>query len=135
MLLATFLVLFFLPSSPSRSSSSSSPPASSWQRLRRVDFVGSGLLALALLAFLIPMEIGGNKVSWTHPIIPGLFVASAVLFFVFLRSEERAAEPVVPLDIFHIRDVNLSLLTQMLQTAAQLGVRSNACVSLLRHPC
>lgn len=117
MLLATALVMFFLPNrEPSHGE------VSAWRRLRRVDFAGSALLALFLLACLIPMEIGGIKVPWTHPVIPGLFAASGVLFVAFLRTEQRATEPVVPLAIFRVRDVNLSMLIQMLQTSAQLGV-------------
>ncbi|EFX06583.1 multidrug resistance protein [Grosmannia clavigera kw1407] len=129
MLLATILVMLFLPNHSRNysggqplDSESSRGEISSWLRLRRVDFAGSALLALVLLALLIPMEIGGIKVSWTSPVIPGLFAASLVLFVAFLRIEKRAIEPIVPLGIFRVRDVNLSLLIQTLQTAAQLGI-------------
>ena len=95
---------------------------SSLERLKGVDFLGSLLLALTLLTWLMPIQIGGSKVPWSSPVIPALYGAGLVLFFFFLRTERRAVAPVVPLEIFSIRDANLSIFVQMTQLAAQLGV-------------
>ncbi|ERT03127.1 hypothetical protein HMPREF1624_01432 [Sporothrix schenckii ATCC 58251] len=126
MLVATVLCQIYLPSN-SRNLKGGKHVAtdnsvSNRDRLKRVDFLGSLLLALTLLAFLLPMEIGGSKVAWTSPIVPSLFAASVVLFVLFIRTEQRAVDPVVPLGIFHIRDANLSIFIQMAQLSAQLGL-------------
>ncbi|OAA57552.1 multidrug resistance protein [Niveomyces insectorum RCEF 264] len=133
MLVAILLCMVYLPDKASRviknghagagsPSSSSTTTPTAWSRLRRIDFLGSGLLALGLLAFLVPMEIGGVKVPWSAPLVPGLFAASAVLLVLFVRAERRATDPVVPLTLFRLRDANLSIAIQMCQMAAQLGL-------------
>lgn len=126
MLLATVLCQIYLPSNAKhfKGGKHVEPDngVSAWDKLKRVDFLGSLLLALTLLAFLVPMEIGGTKVKWSSPIIPSLFASSVALFVLFIRTEKRAAEPVVPLGIFRIRDANLSIFIQMCQLSAQLGL-------------
>lgn len=126
MLIATVLCQIYLPSNARHYKGGKyvapDNSVSAWDKLKRVDFLGSLLLALTLLAFLVPMEIGGSKVKWSSPIIPTLFASSAVLFVLFIRTEKRAVEPVVPLGIFRIRDANLSIFIQMCQLSAQLGL-------------
>ena len=126
MLIAAVLCLIYLPSNSHHFKGGKyyqpDSDMSAWEKLKRVDFIGSLFLALALLAFLVPMEIGGTKLPWNSPLIPILFVSSVVLFALFVRAEKRAYDPVVPLEIFHIRDANLSLFIQMAQLAAQIGL-------------
>ncbi|EPE08354.1 major facilitator superfamily transporter [Ophiostoma piceae UAMH 11346] len=126
MLIAVALCQIYLPSNAEQFKGGKrvepDHSVSSWERLKSVDFLGSLLLALTLLTLLMPMEIGGSKVPWSSPIIPALFGVGVILFFFFLRTERRAIEPVVPLEIFSIRDANLSIFVQMTQLAAQLGL-------------
>ncbi|CAK7215872.1 hypothetical protein SEUCBS140593_002677 [Sporothrix eucalyptigena] len=126
MLIATVLCQIYLPSNARNFKGGKyvepDNSVSAWDKLKRVDFLGSLLLALTLLAFLVPMEIGGSKVPWSSPIIPALFASAIVLFVLFIRTEKRAVEPVVPLSIFRIRDANLSIFIQMAQLSAQLGL-------------
>ncbi|KAL1902808.1 hypothetical protein Sste5346_000719 [Sporothrix stenoceras] len=126
MLLATVLCQIYLPSNARHYKGGKyvapDNSVSAWDKLKRVDFLGSSLLALTLLAFLVPMEIGGSKVAWSSPIILTLFASSVVLFVLFIRIEKRAVEPVVPLGIFKVRDANLSIFIQMCQLSAQLGL-------------
>jgi hypothetical protein len=92
-------------------------------KLGRVDFVGATLMALTILAFLVPMEIGGVKVPWTHPLIPGLLFSGCVLGAIFLTSQAyNAREPIFPLELLLQKDFIASMLVQSLQTAAQMGV-------------
>ncbi|CAK7216014.1 hypothetical protein SCUCBS95973_002661 [Sporothrix curviconia] len=126
MLIATVLCQIYLPSNARNFKGGKyvepDYSVSAWDKLKRVDFLGSLLLALTLLAFLLPMEIGGSKVPWSSPVIPVLFASSVVLFALFVLTERRAYEPVVPLEIFRIRDANLSVFIQMAQISAQLGM-------------
>ncbi|ORY34297.1 transporter [Naematelia encephala] len=78
-----------------------------WQALKRIDFAGSLLLAGWVGAGLIAVSLKTNSTaadaySWSDPTIVGLFVASGVLFIVFLFVELRfAAEPVMPFELLH----------------------------------
>jgi hypothetical protein len=100
-------------------------PASNKSKLSRVDFKGSILFTLAILALLLPIELGGVKLPWSHPTVITLFSLSPVLLFVFVAVEKRQAEPILPLEIFHRRDAVLSFAILGLQIAAQLGVRTD----------
>jgi len=75
-----------------------------------------------VLALLLPIELGGDKFPWTHPIIISLFALSGVLLVLFIAVEKREKEPILPLEIFHRRDAVLSFLIMGLQVAAQISV-------------
>jgi hypothetical protein len=102
--------------------------ATNLSKLKRVDFVGSALLGLLILSFLLPMEIGGVKIPWSHPLIPSLFIAAAVFLGLFVAWEKRGAkEPILPLELFAQRDTVASFLIMALQVAAQIGARAPEC--------
>ncbi|KAL0930678.1 major facilitator superfamily transporter [Colletotrichum truncatum] len=91
--------------------------------LARVDFLGAALLALFVLAFLLPIEIGGTKIPWTHPLIFILFGAAIVLGGLFAATEEWwAKEPILPLELLKHRDIVLTYVITGAQIAAQLGL-------------
>lgn len=113
------------PRSNSSSSSSSASESTQKSKLSRIDFAGSFIFALMILAFLLPIELGGVKLPWTHPITISLFGLSIFLIVLFIAVEKRQEEPILPLEIFHRRDAVLSFLILGLQTAAQLGVCSH----------
>ncbi|KAI0535383.1 major facilitator superfamily transporter [Xylaria digitata] len=80
--------------------------------LSRIDLAGSLLLGAGALLFMLPLEIGGVKVPWTHPIIFGLFAASILVLGIFVINEARWAEnPAFPLRLIVHRDVSLSYIT------------------------
>lgn len=122
---AILLVALYLPSSTTDSDLSDAIDNSASQKgkLSRVDFKGSILFALTVLALLLPIDLGGVKLPWSHPLILALFFLSPLLLFVFVAVEKRQVEPILPLEIFHRRDAVLSFAILGLQSAAQLGVR------------
>ncbi|KAI1113324.1 major facilitator superfamily transporter [Nemania sp. NC0429] len=74
--------------------------------LMRIDLAGSLLLGFGILLLMLPIEMGGVKVPWTHPIIFGLFIAGALTIGVFVINEARwAEEPVFPLELMTNRDI------------------------------
>ncbi|KAK3989764.1 major facilitator superfamily domain-containing protein [Cladorrhinum sp. PSN332] len=127
-LVAIVLVGAYLPNVISKDSDSatsvetrsSDEPQKS--KLSRIDFKGSFIFAAMILAILAPIELGGNKYPWSHPIIVGTFLTGIVLIYVFIKVEQAQEEPILPLEIFHKRDAVLSFLILGLQTAAQLGL-------------
>lgn len=94
------------------------------KRLARVDFLGSLFLGSLILSLLLPLEIGGIKVPWNHPLIPSLFGLAVILIGLFIATEKWwATEPILPLELFHRRDSVVTFIIMGLQVAAQIGVR------------
>ena len=92
-------------------------------RLARVDFLGAFLLGAGVLALLLPIEIGGHKVAWTHPLIYVSFAIGTVLLILFVLTESYVArEPIFPLRLLRNRDLVLCYLINCFQGAAQLSV-------------
>lgn len=66
----------------------------------QVDFLGLGLFAGAIVALLYGMTaLGDNVALWRNPLLWTLFVASVVLFWLFLRHIRRVVNPVVNFDL------------------------------------
>lgn len=91
--------------------------------LARLDILGATFLALAILTLLLPLDIGGTQIPWTHPLIFVLVGATVVLSGLFLATEAWwAAEPIVPVELLKHRDVLLVYFVTASQGAAQLGL-------------
>ncbi|KAK7755663.1 hypothetical protein SLS62_002274 [Diatrype stigma] len=120
-MLLCYIVLPPLTANNSRDKNASS--SSSRSRLARVDFLGALLLGTGLLALLLPIEIGGQKVAWTHPLIFALLAVGAVLLLLFAVVEVYVArEPIFPLRLLRNRNVVLCYLVSCFQGAAQLSM-------------
>ncbi|KAH8664200.1 major facilitator superfamily transporter [Xylariales sp. PMI_506] len=66
--------------------------------LLRIDFAGILLLGLSVFTLMLPLELGGSKLPWTHPAIYALFAAGACFFLLFLATEAWwAPHPVFPM--------------------------------------
>ncbi|KAF7542386.1 hypothetical protein G7Z17_g11613 [Cylindrodendrum hubeiense] len=91
--------------------------------LGNIDFVGALLLALLVLTILMPIEIGGAQIHWTHPLIFILFGIAALLAWFFVVVEKRwAKQPIFPLALLSHRDLVLANIIAFGQVAAQLGL-------------
>ncbi|KAI1382018.1 MFS general substrate transporter [Hypoxylon crocopeplum] len=98
-------------------------PDDAKSRLARIDFLGATFLGSGLLAVLLPLRIGGQKVPWISPIVLSLFAIGAVLLALFVITEMRwAKEPIFPLRLLKNREVVFSYLIMVCQTAAQVGM-------------
>jgi hypothetical protein len=92
----------------------------------RVDFVGAFLLASATLLLLLPLELAGNAISWTHPVILGLPALSFALMLLFVCTENSwVKEPIFAPQILAAWNIILSNTVNFCQAAAQLGVSSS----------
>ena len=101
-------------------------------RLARIDFLGATLMAAMTLFFLLPIEIGGVKLPWSHPVISVLFGLSVVLAILFIMTEAWwAKEPIFPLQLLRQRDAVASYLIMGFQVAAQLGVSAQLIHSII----
>ena len=81
-----------------------------------------------MLLFMLPLQMGGVKVPWSHPMIPSLFAVGAVVFMLFLATEIWwAAEPVFPIRLLKRREVLASYVIVAGISAAQTGVSTFNC--------
>jgi EmrB/QacA subfamily drug resistance transporter len=65
-----------------------------------IDYLGAGLLALALSAIVLACDLGGASYSWSSPLLLSLIGISIAAIVAFLVVERGAAEPVLPLRLF-----------------------------------
>ncbi|KAJ4217459.1 hypothetical protein NW759_008765 [Fusarium solani] len=92
-------------------------------RLARIDALGALLLGATVLSLMMPLEIGGQKIPWSHPIIFALFAAGIVLAVAFVLVESRwAKEPIFPLRLLRNAQVTKSYLMVAAQAGAQLAM-------------
>ncbi len=99
-LAATALLAVFVPESPVKT------PA-------KPDYVGGAALSVALGSLLIAISEGSNW-GWASGGVIGLLVVSAVMFFVWVRIEQRVPEPLVDLKTFARREMAATNLTTLI---------------------
>ena len=80
---------------------------------RSLDYLGAVVFTAAVSALMIGLT---NKASddWTSLWVGGLIAVSLVLGAVFLFIESRAAEPIIPLDLFRNRGYSVTILAVFL---------------------
>lgn len=92
--------------------------------LRRIDFLGSGLLVSSLVLFLLGLNTGGNQLPWSHPLIITSLVLSGVILaaFLYLESTPRwVPEPVIPVTVVAgTRTVLAACLTNWFSTMSAI---------------
>jgi EmrB/QacA subfamily drug resistance transporter len=72
-------------------------------RKHRIDYVGAALLSGGVGALILLATWGGTQYAWGSSAIVGLGIAGVALLAVFVWQELRAAEPILPLQLFRSR--------------------------------
>jgi EmrB/QacA subfamily drug resistance transporter len=78
-------------------------PAASEQRHHRIDYLGTALLAAAATSLVLLTTLGGNTYPWASAPTYILAIAGVICIIGFVLAERRAAEPVMPLELFRNR--------------------------------
>lgn len=65
-----------------------------------IDYAGVLLLVVAIVALNLLTGWAGVKYSWSSPVILGLAVGSVLAVALFVLSQRRAVDPVIPLRLF-----------------------------------
>ena len=74
------------------------------ERVRHaVDWLGAALLTGALSSIVLFTSLGGTTYAWDSAPILALIGLAVVLVPLFVLTESRAAEPILPLDLFRNR--------------------------------
>jgi EmrB/QacA subfamily drug resistance transporter len=88
---ATIATVFFVPESPIKAPG-------------HVNWPGAALLSAWLVCLLVGISEGSSW-GWGDSRILGLFAAAAVLLALWIRNEQRAAEPLVDMAMMRVRGV------------------------------
>jgi EmrB/QacA subfamily drug resistance transporter len=89
------------------------------RRERSPDYLGTALLAGGLVAVLLALLGGDGGLSATTL---ALFFGGLIVLLLFVVVERRAADPVVPLDLFSERIIAVSALGNVAMGGVLLGV-------------
>ncbi|MGN6473104.1 MAG: MDR family MFS transporter [Mycobacteriales bacterium] len=77
----------------------------------KVDYLGAAVLSAAATSLILMLTWGGVNYAWGSAMIIGLGVGTVVLLGLFIRIEQRAVEPIVPLHLFGNSVFRTSFLT------------------------
>lgn len=80
------------------------------RRQVRIDWLGAFLIVAGVCALLIWTSLAGNNFDWASWQTAALVLTGVVLLTAAVFVESRAAEPIIPLDIFRNRTVTLTTL-------------------------
>ena len=87
---------------------------------RRIDYAGVFVFSLALVPILVGLT-NKQSLEWTDPWVGGLLLVGLLLVGVFIWVESRAAEPIVPLDLFRNRTYTVSMAAAFLASFGFFG--------------
>ncbi|OMH81574.1 putative MFS-type transporter YusP [Zancudomyces culisetae] len=83
------------------------------EKLKTIDFVGTIVFLGSFLMIILGLNMGGTKYSWNSPVIIGLFVGGILLLVFFVYVEiNMAKDPIIPMEIFKIRNVTFITIGQ-----------------------
>ncbi|HEU4964531.1 MAG TPA: MFS transporter, partial [Bacilli bacterium] len=94
------------------------------KKQHKIDYLGSVTLTISMTALLLALLTGGSKYAWSSVEVISLFAVFVVVFLLFLWNEKKAAEPMIPLDLFQSRTISVSAIAQFLVGGVLLGVSS-----------
>jgi EmrB/QacA subfamily drug resistance transporter len=87
----------------------------------RIDYLGSALLTGTIVALLLMLALGGTEWPWDAPQVKVCAVLAAVLGAWLIVHLRRAAEPVLPPDLFGNRVFNIASAVMALTFMGLMG--------------
>lgn len=96
-------------------------PAQSSYARHAIDYAGAALLALTLASVVLVTDLGGTVYSWSSPLMIALIVIAVVGLIAFIMVERRAREPILPLQLFRLRDVWVTSVVGLIVGFALIG--------------
>ena len=94
------------------------------RRQHRIDYAGAVVLTVALTLLILAVLEGGQAWAWGSWQSVGAFVVGGVLLVVFGLIERRAAEPILPLEVFSRRLIVATCLISIGVGAVLVGLTS-----------
>jgi EmrB/QacA subfamily drug resistance transporter len=96
-------------------------PASVRAERRPVDLPGAALLTAGATAIVLASSWGGTQYAWDSPVIVGLAAVAVCALAAFVVQERRAADPVLPIELFRIRAFSVASLSGFLIGMSMFG--------------
>jgi Fungal trichothecene efflux pump (TRI12) len=76
-----------------------------------MDLYGIITITCGVVCLLLPLNWGGNQYAWSSPLVIVLFFVAAGFAIAFVYIELKVAKnPVIPMDLFKIRNFVVSSL-------------------------
>ena len=74
------------------------------------DYVGTTLMVVATTSLILTTTWGGTQYDWSSPTIITTCAIALIAAVLFVVVERRAANPLIPMDLFHNRNMVLTTL-------------------------
>lgn len=87
-----------------------------------IDYLGAALFTIAIGSLLFALISGGESYPWNSGVIISLFITAFLFLGLFLISESRAKNPMLPLSIFKIRVIAISNIVGFVTASVLIGV-------------
>ncbi|WBB80726.1 MDR family MFS transporter [Micromonospora sp. WMMD882] len=91
------------------------------RRQVRIDWLGALLITTGVSTVLIWSSLAGNKFAWASGWTALMVLGGLALLAGALYVESRAAEPIIPLDLFRNRTVSFAIVASVLVGVAMFG--------------
>ncbi len=85
------------------------------------DLTGMAVLILAASSLILVTTWGGTQYEWTSPTILGLAGFSLVAWIALIFVEKRAATPLIPVELFRVRNFSLTTAGGLVMGVAMFG--------------
>ncbi|MBI1418707.1 MAG: DHA2 family efflux MFS transporter permease subunit [Limimaricola sp.] len=91
------------------------------RRTPSIDYLGAGLLAVALTGLILFTSLGGHTLPWDSPAILGMIAVTVLATLAFVLAERFAVEPVLPLGLFRNGTFVVACLVGLVVGVAMFG--------------
>ena len=91
---------------------------------RVVDYAGAIWLTIAITLLLVALVETGDPVVWSNPLMWAVVAGIFIFGVLFVRTELRAADPIVPFSLFRNRVISVGSITSFLVGTAMFGAIS-----------
>ncbi len=97
-------------------------PAAGERRHHAIDWTGGAVLSVGATALLLACAWGGTTYPWASAPVVLTGLGGVALVALFVAVERRAAEPLLPLHLFRIKDLTVATLGCLVIGAVLFGV-------------
>lgn len=96
-------------------------PRETRRRGTPLDILGSLWLAIAIILLLLSLNLAGYHLAWSSPPMLVLLLLTLLAAGLFIRTQRRVQDPVIPLDLFKNRSFTLSALAGFASSICMFG--------------
>lgn len=87
----------------------------------KFDAVGTAFLAIATTSLILTVTWGGREYAWDSAVIIGLIIAVAVAGTLFVITERKVRNPLIPMGLFRARNFTLTTISSLIVGVAMFG--------------